>query len=242
MASDIIVNADDFGISHSVNEAIKDCFLTGMVTRTTIMVNMPYFKEAVEMALEYSFFDKIGLHLNLMEGPALTEEIKAYDFICSDGYFNGRLQFYLRSHFIVSLKVRKAIQKEMEAQIKKFIEAGFPLKHIDSHFHIHNELFIYSILKPLAKKYNMNSMRLLRNLMCVDSLKSWIKYSYKLLLNLDIKTSFEHSSYFGSYDDFRQCCASKKGKVEIMVHPNYIDNELVDIVGNTYIPLTIYKY
>ena len=38
----VIVNADDFGISEEVNNAIKLAFERGLIQRTTLMVNMPY--------------------------------------------------------------------------------------------------------------------------------------------------------------------------------------------------------
>ena len=50
----LIVNADDFGISHEVNEAISLCFMKGYINQTTIMVNMPFFCEAIEMAKKYA--------------------------------------------------------------------------------------------------------------------------------------------------------------------------------------------
>ena len=36
----VIINADDFGYSSQVNEAVAECFRTGVINRTTIMVNM----------------------------------------------------------------------------------------------------------------------------------------------------------------------------------------------------------
>ena len=46
----MIINADDFGYSESVNKAISDCFERGLINRTTIMVNMPHAEEATAMA------------------------------------------------------------------------------------------------------------------------------------------------------------------------------------------------
>ncbi|MBQ1881054.1 MAG: ChbG/HpnK family deacetylase, partial [Lachnospiraceae bacterium] len=46
----IIVNADDLGISQGVNEAIAECFRMRYISSTTLMVNMDYADEAVEMA------------------------------------------------------------------------------------------------------------------------------------------------------------------------------------------------
>ena len=57
----VIANADDFGKSHEVNLGILDGFKRGMLQRTTLMVNMPFADEAVQLAKENGFFDKGGL-------------------------------------------------------------------------------------------------------------------------------------------------------------------------------------
>lgn len=51
----IIVNADDFGKTHTINLAIAECFNKGLITNTTIMVNMPFADEAVEIAKQEVF-------------------------------------------------------------------------------------------------------------------------------------------------------------------------------------------
>lgn len=46
----IIVNADDFGCSKVINQAIMTCLDRGLISSTTIMANMPGFHEACELA------------------------------------------------------------------------------------------------------------------------------------------------------------------------------------------------
>lgn len=237
-----IINADDFGMSKSRNEAITQCFLKGLINQTTIMVNMACFEEAVELSKQYSFFNKVGLHLNLMEGKPLTEEIKLFNEICSEGHFNGNLQTYLRKKNFIPKAMKKAIHKEIEAQILKYTEAGFTLKHIDSHFHIHNEFFIYKITKPLCIKYHIKSMRILRNLMNKDHFVAFIKCLYKRIINHDIKKSFSHTDYFGSYEDYKLYYQKDKQSVEIMLHPDIINGELVDVINDDFVPLNKYLY
>lgn len=235
---EIIVNADDFGRSQTINKAISQCFALNIIQRTSIMVNMPYYKEAILIAKEENFFDKIGLHINLMEGEPLTESIKLFPEVCSNGIFNGQLQSHLRSRFFHSSELKKAIKEEIEAQIKVYINEGFPLLHLDSHFHIHNEAFIYNIIKPLSLQYGIKSMRIARNLMPQNSIIYFIKSLYKYILNSNIKKNFKHTSYFGSYQDFN--LYYKHFSVEIMVHPELINGELVDIVDHNFIPFSTY--
>lgn len=73
---EFLINADDFGLSEEVNEAIIYGFQQGFLDRTSLMVNMPFCADAVRKARQYGFDDKVGLHLNLVQGTPLTEPIK----------------------------------------------------------------------------------------------------------------------------------------------------------------------
>ena len=46
----IIINADDFGLSRSVNQAIIDVYKKGNLTSTTLLVNMPGTEDAIQQA------------------------------------------------------------------------------------------------------------------------------------------------------------------------------------------------
>ena len=72
----IIINADDFGLSKDVNEAIDICIKKDYIQRTTLMVNMPQTLEAVKLAKDGGYLNKVGLHINLIEGIPLTPDIK----------------------------------------------------------------------------------------------------------------------------------------------------------------------
>lgn len=235
----VTINADDFGKSASINQAIALCFEKKLINRTTIMVNMPFFNEAVKISQNKYFFDKVGLHINLMEGKPITKDIVKYPQVCTNGIFNGKLQKYIRSHIFYDSQFKKALKDEIEAQINIYIETGFTLLHLDSHFHLHNELIIYSILKPLAKKYHFKSMRILRNLMPKNTINEAIKYCYKTIINYDIKHNFQHTEFFGSYHDFN--LFYKKLSVEVMVHPDLKDNVLGDIVEDHFINFSTYN-
>ena len=71
----LIIHADDFGINESVSRCIAECIDRGWVSETSLMVNMPYADDAVELARQRGFDERVGLHLNLSEGRPLTREI-----------------------------------------------------------------------------------------------------------------------------------------------------------------------
>lgn len=232
-----LINADDFGISNDVNLAIKECFLNKYIDRTTIMVNMENFDQAVDIARKYNFFNRVGLHINLIEGVPLTESIKSTGF-CTDGRFNGSFLKKTLNRFYLNKNDSKALKIELSAQMEKYIATGFTLKHIDSHEHSHTNPSVARILLPLAKKYEFNSVRLSRNI--PNKSIRGMKAIYKSLFNIRI-SRFNHRGIgemtdvkaFGSLEDYEN--AIKNGekylKVELMVHPILVNGKIVDAIN-----------
>jgi predicted glycoside hydrolase/deacetylase ChbG (UPF0249 family) len=59
----LIVNADDFGASRGINRGIAEAHTNGIVTSTSLMVNMPATCEAADLARLLPDLD-VGLHVN----------------------------------------------------------------------------------------------------------------------------------------------------------------------------------
>ncbi len=229
----IIINADDFGISHSVNDAIILCFDKKLIHRTTLMVNMPGAEEAVHLAYEYNCFDKVGLHLNLTEGKPLTERIRHTELCDEDGMFNRKVLTVQKRRFYFNTEIKVAVNEEIEAQIKRFLEYDLPLRHIDSHEHIHNSISVLNILLPLANQYGFQSVRLARNIP-VDEINI-SKKIYKTLINRRIYNFNVQNGKctlirkFGSLIDVeKECNRNEHDGIEMMVHPDMIDSKVGD--------------
>ena len=158
----LIINADDFGKTEEVNARILKALELGYINQTTLMVNMPFCDVAVREAKTKGYSDKIGLHLNLTEGVPLTSDILNFQTFCINGTFNGEIRNILR-HRKLSREEKCVLKLEISAQISKFLSYNLPLKHLDSHHHIHTE---YQLLKILfSMQVDVDSMRLYRNLL-----------------------------------------------------------------------------
>lgn len=227
----LIVNADDFGKDNSVNMAICEAFAKGLIHRTTLMANMPCAKEAMEMAKEKGFIDKVGIHLNLTEGKPLTEEISKNSEMCDEnGEFSADFHRNTYKRFCLCKKTKKDIRKELDAQIAKYAEYGGTLFHIDSHHHVHTDASVLSQVSPLVSKYGIKSVRLGRNLYTGGNP---LMRLYKKWLNRKLgKINEVKCDYFGSVKDYVAFNPSddfvKNNRIEIMVHPMYKEGVLVD--------------
>lgn len=237
----IIVNADDYGCSTSINRAISSSFKQGIISQTTIMINMPAVEDGITLSKQQGFFNKVGLHLNLTEGLPLTEGIKNSElFTNSKGEFNASLINCQKYRFLIPWKEKKYIKEEINAQMIKYKEIGFSLLHLDSHHHIHNNISLLFLILNLAKKNGFKSIRICRN-MGIDN-KHLFKMFYKFLINRIIKFYFNTVNYFGSYNDYKK--SNYKDNIEIMVHPDIRNSEIIDVIkkGEKWERIVNYNY
>ena len=230
----VIINADDFGRNQTINRAIIDAFKKGWITNTTIMANMPAFTEAVQDAKQTGVFNKIGLHLNLTQGIPLTHNIREDRLFCNaEGEFLGNIWGCLKDKFLLNKASRANIREEMEAQIRKYLDAGFPQKHIDSHHHVHTIHSVFAELIPLLKQYDIRSVRLSANIHKVRLCKK----VYKSLYNRKVKRSVPISTdYFDECINFKELSIAKHEDafVELMCHPDYKGDDLVNVGGRRF--------
>lgn len=70
----LIVNADDFGYSHSVNKGIVKAYVDGIVTSTSVMVDAIAADEAAELA-QYPNLS-VGLHFEVKNFEAVEQELE----------------------------------------------------------------------------------------------------------------------------------------------------------------------
>ena len=83
----LIVNADDFGRSSSINQAVVRAHRDGILTTASLMVNEPAFAEAVALAKENPRLG-VGLHLTLLCGHATLSAEKIPGLVNAQNQFS----------------------------------------------------------------------------------------------------------------------------------------------------------
>ena len=223
----VVVNADDFGSSASVNRAISDAFRLGLISSTTMMTNMPGFEDACEIARIYKFQDCIGIHLNLIEGQPVSEDIRSCRRFCdASGFFNGFLE---GRHYGLSPDERKAVATELGAQIDLLEMRGIVPTHMDSHHHLHTSIALLPVFIQLARKRGISAIRINGN--CCKRITPFYQKAYKIFYNTVLYLFGKaKTDYFCPMDDSdRVCRLLRNGRLEIMVHPTFShDGVLVD--------------
>lgn len=230
-----IFNADDFGISKGVNAAIVKAHREGILNSASLMINQKYADEAVKLAKEMPELE-IGLHVNLTnEYPAAPAQ-KIPLLVDEHGKLkNGFVNLFLLS-FLKPRQLRQQAETEMRAQIIKYLAAGLPLQHLDSHRHVHMIPQIFKAMRKLQKEFEVPRIRVMNenafNTLKYNKNKSWLfdgaLIKYVLLRFLCWWNGYKNDVYF--YTLLYTCKIAKeqfKGvkipsgykAVEIMIHP-----------------------
>ncbi|MFZ1938414.1 MAG: ChbG/HpnK family deacetylase [Terracidiphilus sp.] len=155
----LIVNADDFGLTAGVNRAIVELYAAGALTSTTLMARAGASDEAIEMARAHRTLG-VGCHVVLIDGepvlpaseiPTLVER-KTGNFPHAIGTFVSRL---------LTRRIRASeIEAETRAQIEFLQGKGLRLTHIDTHKHAH---MFPTILRSVLRAARACGIRAVRN-------------------------------------------------------------------------------
>ncbi len=128
----LIVNADDYGRSPGVSVGIRQAHQSGIVTATTVMINLPGAISDVHLAMRQTPELALGVHLNLTVGCPCTPASDVPSLVDADGVFLRKDDLYRSPYRLDPLEV----EREWRAQIETFLATGARLDHIDSHHHI----------------------------------------------------------------------------------------------------------
>jgi hopanoid biosynthesis associated protein HpnK len=157
----LIVNADDFGRSSSINQAIVRAHREGILTTASLMVNEPGCEEAVEMARANPRLG-VGLHLTLLCGhsalgptaiPGLVNENQEF----TNSPVGAGFRYFFEG------RLREQLRAEIHEQFRRFHAFGLPLDHLNGHLHLHLHPTIFSILTRDAAELDMRHVRLTRD-------------------------------------------------------------------------------
>jgi len=157
----LIVNADDFGASPAVNQAVIRAHREGILTTASLMVNEPAQAEAVRLARENPRLG-VGLHLTLLLGRAALPPEQIPGLVNARGEFSRRpVGVGLRYFF--QRRLRAQLRAEIHAQFDKFHATGLPLDHVNGHLHLHLHPVVFDLLMEDAAALGLRHLHLTRD-------------------------------------------------------------------------------
>jgi chitin disaccharide deacetylase len=153
----LILNADDFGMSHEHNIAVLQAHHAGSIDSASLMVGERGTAEAVAMARQTPTL-AVGLHLALSDAtPVLPQDLIPH-LVRGDGRFYPNESALFRT--ILSIKGLQQIQAEIRAQFTAFHETGLTCDHVNTHRHSHQMPHVAIMVFNEARRWGIKRTRL----------------------------------------------------------------------------------
>ncbi len=221
----LVVNADDFALCENITRGIIQAYNEGIVTATSVVANGAYLKEGIRLLKETGI--DAGIHLTLVGGEkSLTGPIKG---ITDD---HGSFQKSYRKvlvNLITGRFDRRALKKELVAQLSLLKDHGIQPSHLDSHQHLHLVPSVREIVIVLAKYFGIRWVRLTSSRGVGIEILGLNYLSHLAKMRLKEEKIFFVDQFLGFLERGRiderillfLLRRVQKGVTELMVHPGY---------------------
>lgn len=223
----VLINADDAGVCHAVNEAVLDVFAAGIVQSTTVMPPAPWFMEFVRLKKRHPELH-CGIHLTVtsewdgMRWGPLAPRDKVPSLLDDEGYF------FRSEHDFFERADPEHVAIEFRAQVEWAIRAGLEPTHLDSHMGAyHWDERFFEIAKQLAFEHGL----------CMrvgypprrDQLRGegWMVPDRLVWDSYDVAEPDRAAFYF---ENFKRL---EPGVTELLIHPGHAGPELTAMCGQT---------
>ncbi len=154
----VIFSADDFGLSEQVNEAVERAHRDGALTSASLMVAGPAAADAVRRARALPSL-RVGLHLVVIEGPAVLPHNEIPDLVDADGQFPSD-QLGLGIAYFFRPRVRRQLAAEIRAQFAAFAATGLTLDHANAHKHMHLHPTVGRMMIEIGREFGLCAIRI----------------------------------------------------------------------------------
>lgn len=208
----IVINADDFGLTEAVSLGIISGHVEGVISSTSLMVNMDYAKEACKIAKSYPELG-LGVHLNVTLGKPIFEASKIPSLVNENGIFHSGKDYSLG----LVTPNEDELLIEFEAQIQNFIEfTGRNPDHINYH-HKYDFFGLFpNITNFLIEKYNV-PLRL-------EKEHTGYPYAFATKHEILMKEEMNETLFYKYIEE-----KINEDLVEIPNHAGFVDYELMKI-------------
>jgi len=153
----LIVNADDLGLHRGVNRGIICAHTEGILTSASLLGIGEAFEEAARLAREHPSLD-LGVHLALVGARPVSPPEDVPSLVDRQGQFPRDHIGFLR--YVAQGRIRWVeVERELQRQVEKVLEAGLPVTHLDSHQHLHVLPPLLEIVLGLAQEFGGLAVR-----------------------------------------------------------------------------------
>ena len=157
----LVVTADDFGRSPSINRAVAAACDRGVLTAASIVAGGDAFAEAVDLAARYPDLS-VGLHVMLSDGCPVLSPADIPGLVDTEGRFERSPMRAGITYWRLRRSLADQIGAEVEAQFDKVEKAGIHPTHVDCHHHLHMHPLLFDIIAREAARRDVAWIRIPR--------------------------------------------------------------------------------
>ena len=238
----LIVSADDFGFTRSVNEGIAMACREGIVTSVNLFPSGDAFEDALRLAKDMGL-KEAGAHLALTETSPVADPSKVPTLVAPGGrFYKGRAR--LIPKLLLGMVDPDQIYIELKAQMDAVEGAGLKITDLSSHEHIHMMPEILAIFVKLAKEYDIPAIRYphkdisarpfgMKSLYKSFVLSCFERGMAKVLGSYSIKSPDHFRGFLDSANITEETLLKmldslEEGTTELVCHPGFLGPEILD--------------
>lgn len=223
-----VITADDFGLCASIDDAICRLHDRGVVGRTSLVVNTPFFESSLR-ALRARPALEVAIHLNLTDGRPVLAPAEVPTLVDGRGEFGGGRHYGVVARIASGRISRDDVQREWRAQIVKARHAGVPIRELNSHGHLHLLPHLHGIVLALRREFDIPQVRLVHSLewprgvilqACSRLLRRALRRDGVELRWPDRTLGLRHPGAVDPAIALHELASNDSPRVEIIVHPS----------------------
>ena len=154
----LVLTADDFGLTASVNDAVEAAHREGVLTSASLMVAAPAAADAVRRARLLPAL-RVGLHLVVIDGLAVLAPAEIPDLLDRHGRFPST-QLRLGLRYAFGRRALHQLAAEIRAQFAAFAATGLRLDHADAHKHMHLHPVVGRLMIEIGREFGLRAIRI----------------------------------------------------------------------------------
>ncbi len=220
---DIIINADDFGLTGGINRSVVTLLEQNIVSSSSVMIGANNALDGCKLLCAVGLANRVGVHLQVTSSSPPYAPLKSISLpkdiptlVDENGYFKSKNS--------ANQINPEEVEVEWEKQIIKTCEVlGEVPSHINTHYHMHLNSELMPIYLKLAAKYNI-PVRGGVKLNQIDGSSFGVKST--------VLCNEEWSGKNNSLDSLKQIFLDAKdvvgsGVFELLTHPGFCDDDLM---------------
>jgi chitin disaccharide deacetylase len=156
----LIVNADDLGVTRGATLGVVRGHLEGVVTSASLCVTTPFYRDAVDTCVRRCPDLGVGLHLALTVGSPVGDPARVPLLVDARGRFRWRF-----GSLLYGVTVRRRadllaqIRLEVAAQFARLADDGIRPDHVNGERHVHLIPGIFECVVDAARRHGVRFVR-----------------------------------------------------------------------------------